>query len=135
MTLALIWIGLSIAIGAIAANRGRNFFGWFLIALFLSPLIGGLLLAASGDARSGSVPAGPPRWACPYCAEPVMIEAKVCPHCRSTLPPVDRAVFRDYPEVYGQFRYKRQRDGSVLLATPTGPRRFRNWAEFWRAVN
>ena len=55
--------------------------------------------------------------------------------CRSALPPVDPKILQEYPKTHGHFRYRQERDGSVVLATPSGPRRFKNWAEFWQAVN
>jgi hypothetical protein len=93
--------------------------------------------AHSGIIREESVISdNSPRWPCPFCAELIKIEAKICPHCRSTLPAVDLAILeKQYPEVYRHYRYKREGDGSVLLATPSGPLRFKNWSEFWRAVN
>jgi hypothetical protein len=36
-------------------------------------------------------PALPTRRLCPFCAEPIMTEAKVCKHCREVLDPVMRA--------------------------------------------
>lgn len=36
-------------------------------------------------------PAPPARRLCPFCAEPIMMEAKVCKHCREVLDPVLRA--------------------------------------------
>src|SRR4030067_1157037 len=44
-----VWIGLSIAIAVIASKKGRSGFGWFLFALFLSPLIAGLFLLIAGE--------------------------------------------------------------------------------------
>ncbi|ODS01542.1 hypothetical protein AUC71_03100 [Methyloceanibacter marginalis] len=133
--LIVLWLGLAVAIGAIASNKGRNFFGWFLLSLLLSPLIAGVLLAAAGSKQTSVPSASAHGWSCVHCAEPIRIEAKICPHCRSTLPEVDPRVLELYPQMHGNFRYRRQPDGSVLMATPSGARRFANWNEFWRAVN
>ncbi len=38
------WIVVSIVVGAAATSKGRSFFGYFLLALLLSPLIGFLVL-------------------------------------------------------------------------------------------
>lgn len=35
-----IWILMSVIIGAIAANNGRSFLGWTVIAMLVSPVIG-----------------------------------------------------------------------------------------------
>ena len=40
------WIVFAIIVGIAADMRGRNGFGWFTIAILLSPLIAGLLLLA-----------------------------------------------------------------------------------------
>ena len=36
----LLWILMSIGIGAIAANNWRSFIGWTALSLLLSPIIG-----------------------------------------------------------------------------------------------
>jgi hypothetical protein len=40
------WFLLAIVVGVAASVRGRNGFGWFLLAAVLSPLIAGLLVLA-----------------------------------------------------------------------------------------
>ena len=45
----IIWLVLTFVIGVAAERRGRSGFGWFLLALFLSPLIAGILLAVFPD--------------------------------------------------------------------------------------
>jgi hypothetical protein len=55
-----IWIALCVIVGVAANTRGRNSLGWFLCAVVISPLLGGLLLAlpkleeqfATGSIRS-----------------------------------------------------------------------------------
>lgn len=42
----IIWFVLAIAVGYGASQKGRNGFGWFLVALIFSPLIGGLFVLA-----------------------------------------------------------------------------------------
>jgi hypothetical protein len=49
-----LWIIFAIVVGVTAGARGRSSFGWLLLAIFISPLIAGLLLAIlliSGPAR------------------------------------------------------------------------------------
>ncbi len=65
------WLILAIVVGVIAGSRNRSGFGWFFLALIISPLIAGILVLALGS--SGK--------ACPQCAEKVQPAAKVCKHC------------------------------------------------------
>jgi len=51
IVIGIIWLVLTFVIGVAAERRGRSGFGWFLLALFLSPLIAGILLAAFPDKK------------------------------------------------------------------------------------
>lgn len=96
MEIAIVYLGLAIAVGVGADNwRNRNGFGWFLLALVISPLVAGLLMLALRPVeKRQSKPAEvfTPRWvtntpdpivkSCPDCAEEVKYEAKVCRFCR-----------------------------------------------------
>jgi hypothetical protein len=91
------WLLCSIVVGVIAAyGRARNGGGWFLLALLISPLLAGILVLC--------LPAQQPKRLtrrqiveqiehlrtlreCPFCAEMVKLQAKVCKHCHSELPP------------------------------------------------
>jgi phosphotransferase system glucose/maltose/N-acetylglucosamine-specific IIC component len=46
-----LWLGIAVVIGVGAKGRGRSGLGWFLLAVFLSPLIAGLLLVVLPDLR------------------------------------------------------------------------------------
>jgi hypothetical protein len=48
---AIIWLILAFVLGVAAERRGRSGFGWFLLALLLSPVITGILLAVFPDKR------------------------------------------------------------------------------------
>lgn len=87
----IFWLILCAVAGKIADQKGRSGWGYFIIAFFLSPLIGILLAAVlptiqenldkrkirSGDSRT-----------CPNCSETVKTGAKICKHCGRDLPPM-----------------------------------------------
>lgn len=43
-----LWIILSIIVGSLATKYGRSGFGFFVLSLLLSPLIGGIILLIAG---------------------------------------------------------------------------------------
>lgn len=71
MAIFLIWLFLTLCIGAWANSMNRSFFGWFLISFFFSPIIGAIALLIFGAKNK----------TCPKCAETVKVEAKICKHC------------------------------------------------------
>ena len=84
-----IWFVFAIAVGIWASNRGRSGFGWFLLAVVISPLLAGILLAVTKN-RAGSdtistLPSERTHVRCPQCAEFVLPEAKKCKHCGAEL--------------------------------------------------
>ena len=122
----LFWIGLAVIVGVGANTRGRSGFGWFILAILISPIIAGLLVLALGPARASPSPQAQQlvqnltRRACPYCAEPVLPEARFCPHCRTAIQPIAAVSATEYPLVHNGIRYRRESDGSVIVATPQG---------------
>jgi len=52
MLLLILWLAFAVLIGAAARTRGRNGVGWFLLAILLSPLFAGLILALLPDLRT-----------------------------------------------------------------------------------
>lgn len=79
---------LAAACGIWASSRGRSGFGWFLLALVLSPLIAFILIAVLRDASQ--VEPKPSPWThvkCPDCQELVKREARKCKHCGCALVP------------------------------------------------
>jgi len=52
MVLVTLWLLFAILIGVAAKARGRFGIGWFLLAILLSPLIAGVILALLPDLRT-----------------------------------------------------------------------------------
>ena len=89
----LFWTIFAVIV-AIAANaRGRSAIGWFLLAIFLSPLLAliAVLVMAPGSSKAVQPPqvvyAAPvapvePRKPCPQCGEQVPLIARICRFCR-----------------------------------------------------
>lgn len=51
MELGFLWFGFSVVVGIFAARRGRHGFGWFMLAMLISPLLAGLLVAVLGKLK------------------------------------------------------------------------------------
>ena len=88
MELVIFWFILSCVVGVIAGNNGRFGFGYFLLSIVLSPLIGVLCALAAGKnvarLEQDQINDGSKR-RCPYCEEIVRVEAVKCRHCGSAL--------------------------------------------------
>lgn len=86
----LVWGGMAVAVGVVAAARNRSGFGWLVLSLMFSPVLAGLVLAllGRGDADRQAVTADTHRH-CPDCREVVRRDARKCKHCGSviTTPP------------------------------------------------
>ena len=89
------WFVGAIIIGVIASARGRSGFGWFVIALLLSPLIGLILvlvfpkvgIAAAATDETGQKLTPETHVRCPDCRELVRRDARKCKHCGTALIP------------------------------------------------
>jgi len=87
MEFFLFWILGAIVVGVFAKNkRSRSGFGWFLLSLVISPVLGFLFAIASRDLRPALEQAMMRK--CPSCAEYVKREAHICRYCQHELPPL-----------------------------------------------
>jgi hypothetical protein len=55
--IAFLWFAFAVVVGVAASARGRNGAGWFILALFISPLIALLLVLVMGRQESEAAPA------------------------------------------------------------------------------
>lgn len=89
MEIFIFWLAFSIIPAIIANNKGRSGFGFFLLSVLLSPLIGiiaalvakpNIKIVETNQIKSGEAKK------CPYCAEMIKREAKVCQYCGKDVP-------------------------------------------------
>ena len=76
----VLWLILCFAIVVYAGRKGRSQIGFFLLSLFLSPLVGFILVAVG--------PSNPEKLGmqqCPYCREWIRPGASKCRFCASDL--------------------------------------------------
>ena len=77
MELVVLVILLALIPAAVASNKGYPFLIWWIYGVVLLPLafIHALLIEHVDRSR-----------VCPFCAEKIMVQALVCPHCQRDLP-------------------------------------------------
>ena len=76
----LLWTGLGAAVGYVAAeHRGFPVAAGLVAGLVLGPLAFGLFLVPVTVSRTGQ------QCRCPYCADWVTSNARVCTHCSAIL--------------------------------------------------
>lgn len=89
------WFLFAIVVGVAAGSRGRSGFGWFLLSMIISPLIGLLLVLVLPNRKWTSAPTQgfiepvtpETHVRCPACRELVRADASKCKHCGTTLVP------------------------------------------------
>jgi len=86
--LFLFWLGFAVLCGIMASKRQRSGFGYFILAIVISPLLCALLLLAIGNANKEISDVTPETDVkCPDCRELVLKDARVCKHCGCKLIP------------------------------------------------
>ena len=94
MFMPLVILGLLGLIPAnIAKNKGKSFVTWWIYGttLFFIALIHALLMKADAKKiEEDAISDGGRK--CPFCAEVVKAEAKVCRHCQRDLPTLEKIV-------------------------------------------
>jgi hypothetical protein len=79
MELIIGWAFFAAVVGFMASTWNRSGFGYFLLSLILSPLIGLIFLLLAGRREEGPTPDTHVK--CPDCKELVLKDARKCKHC------------------------------------------------------
>lgn len=88
MELFTLWFIGAIVVGIVAGSRGRSGFGYFLLSMLLSPVIGLVLAVALPSVATiseGQLVSDGTHTRCPECRELVRHDARKCKHCGSSL--------------------------------------------------
>ena len=85
------WAVFAALVAFWASSKGRSFWGFLILSVFLSPLIGAIVLMLAGENRPAleaqALSDGTMR-KCPACAESIRAEATKCRYCSSAVEPV-----------------------------------------------
>ena len=81
MEIFVFWFLFSLLAAYVAGNKGRSAFGFFLLSLILSPLIGLIFAVLCSDLNYKQRVTPDTHERCPDCAELILKEAMVCKHC------------------------------------------------------
>jgi len=95
MEVLIVWLVLAVLVGVLAQSRGRTGFGWFMVSVMLSPLLGLLIVLVIENktatrrmaALVGEMPSDTTHTRCPECREWVRRDARKCKHCGGALQP------------------------------------------------
>jgi len=120
MSIFFTWFVFAIAVGAYGSSKGRSGFGWFLLSMLLSPLLGFIFCAVADDLKhpKETVPTEKTHVRCPDCREWVLPDARKCKHCGTALIPplINEPVVRPSHASYETGVYLGKNWGQVVLA-------------------
>ena len=78
----IFYLGLCVGVGVFHESRGYNLWTGFFLALILSPLIGFIIsIASRRKVTRISIEQSSNLRICPFCKEPIQIDATICKHC------------------------------------------------------
>ena len=84
LIIIVLWVVFALLVGEYATDRGRSAGGWFGLSFLFSPLLAFILLAVLPPVAGSGINSVFKK--CPFCAETIRSEAKVCRYCGSELP-------------------------------------------------
>lgn len=104
LTFGFLWLVFAVGVGLLAQQRGRSAVNWILISVFISPLLGFVILMMKKDLAlaealdSVTHDMELTHVKCVHCAEYVAPEASICPYCSGSITPQPEYVQRRLAE-------------------------------------
>lgn len=76
--LVAVWLGLAVLVSAVASRKGMNLPMWFVLSLFLSPVLTAPFVLLARPRADGARLID-----CHYCNRKRRMDSAVCPHCQA----------------------------------------------------